>query len=813
MEATTSPSTGLEGLSDPSYLSSDSHHFNKIIQDTEINKNKSNNGVVVEEHKDVIVHDNSGYSGLYTGRCLVSSNGLEGDQKKKLIPFGQGSIEYQNHPSIRNYSGTWKNGEWSGQGVTTLKNGDVYSGEHLQQQLEQEEQVSYGFHGFGTYTWKDQRKYVGTFEHDKRHGQGRYSWPDGAVYEGNFDSGIQEGYGKFTNESESYTGEWKGGKYHGHGVLKCKFTASIETLYRGNFVNGKPHGQGIEYNPDGTIRHDGQWEHGQPARNDSSDNGKNNKTNNNDKDITSAPKQTATSLVDDGDDPADFMIVENELVKDANGVQGIYRGIIHKTTKLPHGNGTMVVLGGDNQQQLDKNGNALEYYEGFFKMGQQHGKGRMCWKNGDSYEGDFFMGKRQGSGVYHWKDGKEYKGEFHDDLRHGKGTFAYDSRSSNMYEGEFFRGKRHGKGCFVFDDGSKYDGEWKDGVYNGQGILINADGKTYRGEFLNGLAHGHGKEIDTNDKVMYEGQWIEGQTAQAAERAAAVSAAKRRSDLLQEQHQQQSTAPTTSAPVLTTLSQLSLSSEKTTSSASSFIALQPSAPSALDSNDCEAVVNKLVRDSAGHLGQYTGIVLKSTEKPHGVGRIVYSDGRRIHEGFWVNGTKHGHGRCLFVGEGDFHEGEYVKHVRQGPGRYRWKDGRVFDGAYKDDLRHGKGSFTYPNGDKYVGMFERGDRNGYGRFDFKNGHYEGEWKNGRYDGPGKLLLEGRIYDGRFENGVFVEGRNYYANQPPGEQQQQQNQQQEEEQQQQQPQKDNASTNTNDTHTVPDEEKIPLSASFV
>merc|ERR1712154_432137 len=97
----------------------------------------------------------------------------------------------------------------------------------------------------------------------------------------------------------------------------------------------------------------------------------------------------------------------------------------------------------------------------------------------------------------------------------------------------------------------------------------NSDGKTYKGEFQNGLAHGHGVEIDTNGKVIYEGQFVEGQTAIAAERAAAASAAKKRSDLLQEQHLQQSTMSMVSLP-------LSEKSSILSSSSSSFITLQPS---------------------------------------------------------------------------------------------------------------------------------------------------------------------------------------------------------------------------------------------
>ena len=31
-------------------------------------------------------------------------------------------------------------------------------------------------------------------------------------------------------------------------------------------MNGKAHGQGIEIRPDGSVRHDGQWENDKPIR-------------------------------------------------------------------------------------------------------------------------------------------------------------------------------------------------------------------------------------------------------------------------------------------------------------------------------------------------------------------------------------------------------------------------------------------------------------------------------------------------------------------------------------------------------------------
>ena len=38
------------------------------------------------------------------------------------------------------------------------------------------------------------------------------------------------------------------------------------SVYQGEWVNGKAHGQGKETRPDGSIRHDGLWENDKPIR-------------------------------------------------------------------------------------------------------------------------------------------------------------------------------------------------------------------------------------------------------------------------------------------------------------------------------------------------------------------------------------------------------------------------------------------------------------------------------------------------------------------------------------------------------------------
>jgi len=180
---------------------------------------------------------------------------------------------------------------------------------------------------------------------------------------------------------------------------------------------------------------------------------------------------------------------------------------------------------------------------------------------------------------------------------------VYGNQSADWYEGNFVEGRREGKGRFVFSDGSVYDGEWKQGLYSGQGEL-KSNGKTYTGDFKLGLAHGWGKEVAPDGSVIYEGKWIKGDPE---------AVAKRKEEMAKRE-----------LAAHTTLLQPRRDRETTTTQGAS----PPSEP------DCEAVVDVEVTDAEGNVGSYTGLVLRYTRKPHGVGRMVYSQGNRIHEGFW-----------------------------------------------------------------------------------------------------------------------------------------------------------------------------------
>lgn len=165
------------------------------------------------------------------------------------------------------------------------------------------------------------------------------------------------------------------------------------------------------------------------------------------------------------------------------------------------------------------------------------------------------------------------------------------------------------------------------------------------------------------------------------------------------------------------------------------------------------VISKKLADPYGDLGVFTGVLLRSTGMPHGLGQMKYDDDGRTYDGEWRHGRWHGYGIAAFA-NGDSYEGEYKFDQRHGRGKYSWKDGRVYDGEFKEDRRQGKGSFQWPDGATYEGEFRQGKRHGQGQYNFINGgYYKGGWVEGRYEGFGICLWEdGRSYKGQWLAGM-------------------------------------------------------------
>lgn len=113
---------------------------------------------------------------------------------------------------------------------------------------------------------------------------------------------------------------------------------------------------------------------------------------------------------------------------------GRYIGQVNKNSKK-EGRGAYIELGecyigywvDDSKSgegtSYDNEENFNIVYQGQFKNGYKHGRGKMFFKNGDSYEGDFRKNMKQGRGRYNFKSGTYWEGNFDDDKMNGEGDF------------------------------------------------------------------------------------------------------------------------------------------------------------------------------------------------------------------------------------------------------------------------------------------------------------------------------------------------------------------------------------------------------
>ena len=146
-------------------------------------------------------------------------------------------------------------------------------------------------------------------------------------------------------------------------------------------------------------------------------------------------------------------------------------------------------------------------HEGQWRDGKAHGHGVKVWPDGGRYEGQWRDGKQHGRGTYTWPNGNRYEGEYRDGKAHGRGTYTW--ADGGRHEGEFRNGDFHGYGTRTWPDGSRYQGQWRDGKRTGYGTYTWASGHRYEGEHRDGKAHGRGTETWSNGN-RYDGEFRDG---------------------------------------------------------------------------------------------------------------------------------------------------------------------------------------------------------------------------------------------------------------------------------------------------------------
>ncbi|TMW68354.1 hypothetical protein Poli38472_005822 [Pythium oligandrum] len=197
--------------------------------------------------------------------------------RKGEIRHGQGKCVYADG---RVYEGEWIDDHRHGNGVMTYADGTTYAGE-----WEADQRHGYGIQEAGSSDapGRREKRYEGTWSHDKRDGKGTVTYSDGSRIEANWQQGVSarescriEGYddgngvctyigdvenglphgnGESRHAKEMYVGEWDTGKRSGQGIS----TLFDGTTYRGEWRNGKRNGFGVCEYARTRDRFDGKW--------------------------------------------------------------------------------------------------------------------------------------------------------------------------------------------------------------------------------------------------------------------------------------------------------------------------------------------------------------------------------------------------------------------------------------------------------------------------------------------------------------------------------------------------------------------------
>ncbi len=235
------------------------------------------------------------------------------------------------------------------------------------------------------------------------------------------------------NKNTIYMGEFKNGKYEGVGT---EYYASGEVKYTGGFINGKYEGSGIFYFED--------------------------------KDGISYYKLHEGNFKN------------NSL--DGNGIEYFHSGKIK--------------------------------YEGEFKNNKYEGKGIDYFDSGNiKYEGEFKNNKYEGKGTEYFSSGNiKYEGEFKNSKYHGNGKLFY-SDGNLQYEGSFYFGSFDGIGVKYSNGGYiEYEGGYKKGNFSGEGTEYTIDGNVlYKGCFSDNKYNGIGTLYNEKLGDIYKGYFKDGE--------------------------------------------------------------------------------------------------------------------------------------------------------------------------------------------------------------------------------------------------------------------------------------------------------------
>jgi TPR repeat protein len=230
-------------------------------------------------------------------------------------------------------------------------------------------------------------------------GIARLDWPDGRSYEGGWLDGVPHGAGVETGpDGGRYQGQWRDGVRHGHGVL----IQADGSRYEGAWYDDQRFGAGTYVTADGT-RYDGDWAYDRP---------------------------------------------------DGFG-----------TLQEPDGAG----------------------YTGEWAGGVRHGYGRLEEASGLVYEGTWRQDRRHGFGREQRPDGSEYEGEWQDDMRHGQGREIRPD--GTFHDGGWELNYTLGPGLRRWTTGIEISGMWTANTVS-TGLLALPTGPEYAGPLFTDAGRG-----------------------------------------------------------------------------------------------------------------------------------------------------------------------------------------------------------------------------------------------------------------------------------------------------------------------------------
>ena len=274
------------------------------------------------------------------------------------------------------------------------------------------------------------------------------------IYELKDGKGFVKEYDNHTN-ALIFEGEYLLGKRHGKGKEYDEFG---KLIFEGNFLNGQRNGKGVEYKGKDFIKYIGEYINGKKSG--------------------QGKFRYSNKLSFEGEFLYDFVLKGKLFFKGKLE----YEGEFYYNNKLT-GKG------------YDKNGNIIyELVNGTGKTRDFDEEGRLTFK------GEILNGVMNGKGKEYQYGQLIYEGEFLDGRKHGRGK-EYDESDDSIYVGEFLNNRRHGRG-------KEYDFDLGYLILDGKYVEGNL---LFEGEFINGVRHGRGKEYDKEGNLIYEGEYANGE--------------------------------------------------------------------------------------------------------------------------------------------------------------------------------------------------------------------------------------------------------------------------------------------------------------